>query len=189
MKRSGTIRGIFILSIAVYPFIVYFGIQVLPASFFGLALIALLAMRYGVLRPQERSILLPVLLILLSYALAATMFGGTVMLLYYPALVNFCLCGVFIASLYRGSPILLRIVRARGMHISEHGPGYLRRLTAVWAGFFAANGVISLATIATSMAAWTLYNGLIAYLLAGALFGGEWLFRGYYKRRMGVEGS
>jgi len=28
-----------------------------------------------------------------------------------------------------------------------------------------------------SLQTWTLYNGLIAYLLMGVLFGGEWLLR------------
>lgn len=185
MKLSGVMRIFFLLVLATYPFIIYFGIQVLPPGFFGLALVTLLAMRYGVLLPKERSILLPLLLLFMVYAVAATVVRSIEMLLYYPALVNFSLLVVFAASL-RSEPLLLRIVRARGMPISVYGPAYLYRLTAIWAGFFAANGLVSLWTARLSIETWTLYNGFLSYFLIAALAGGEYLFRGRYKRRMGV---
>jgi uncharacterized membrane protein len=187
VKRSQAVRAGFILCIAVYPFIVYFGIQVLPASFFSLALVVLLAMRYGVLLPNERPILLPVLLIFAAYAMVAVVLESTRMLLYYPALVNFCLFAVFVGSLRQGEPLLLRIVRARGMPVSKYGPKYLCRLTVVWACFFVANGAVSVWTAGLSIEVWTLYNGLLSYFLVAALAGGEWIFRRHYKRRMGVS--
>ena len=36
------------------------------------------------------------------------------------------------------------------------------------------------ARAAASRDDWALYNGCIAYLLMGALFGGEWLFRRFF---------
>jgi uncharacterized membrane protein len=187
VKRPQAVRAAFILCIALYPFIVYFGLQVLPPSFFGLVLVVLLAMRYGVLLPNERPILLPVLLIFAVYAVVAVVLQSRQMLLYYPALVNFCLCTVFVGSLRQGEPLLLRIVRARGMPVSRHGPAYLFRLTAIWAGFFAANGAASIWTATLSIELWTLYNGLVSYFLVAVLVGGEWLFRRHFKRRMGVH--
>ncbi|MEX2497160.1 MAG: hypothetical protein WD448_13780 [Woeseia sp.] len=186
MKLSRAIRIVFILAVATYPFIIFFGIQVLPPSFLGLMLLMLLTMRYGVLLPKERQMLLPLLLLFFVYAIAATLVRSTEMLLYYPALVNFSLLVIFAASLRRGEPLLLRIVRARGVTISRYGPAYLYRLTMVWAGFFAVNGLVSMWTVALSIEVWTLYNGLISYALIAALVGGEYVFRGYYKRRMGV---
>jgi uncharacterized membrane protein len=45
-------------------------------------------------------------------------------------------------------------------------------------GFFVINGTIAAAlTLWAPLAWWTLYNGLIAYLLMGLLFAGEWLVR------------
>ena len=119
MNRSVLRRIFFVACIAVYPFIIYFGLQYLPPSFFGLVLLALLGMRYGILLPEERPILLPILLVFVAYALAATLLKSTSMLLYYPALVNFSLGTVFVYSLRQGDPILLRIIRARGWPISE----------------------------------------------------------------------
>jgi len=187
VTRSALVRVLFIATIATYPFIIFFGIQYFPPSFFGLILLVMLALRYGVLLPSERPILLPVLILFVTYAVTATLLRNTTMLLYYPALVNFSLCAVFLNSLRQGDPLLLRIIRARGWPISKHGPRYLYRLTAVWAGFFVLNGSVSIWTATKSIEMWTIYNGLLSYFLVAILVGGEWLFRRYYKRRMGVE--
>lgn len=189
MTRSIVIRGLFLACIVAYPFIILFGLNHLPPSVFGLALLVLLAMRYGVLLPSERPILLPMLLIFIAYALTATLSRSAVMLLYYPAVVNFTLSGIFLNSLRVGDPLLLRIIRARGWPISEHGPKYLYRLTAVWAGFFIFNGTLSIWTSTQPLQVWTLYNGFLSYCLVAILMGTEYLFRRYYKRRMGVSDS
>jgi len=189
VTRSTIIRAVFIACIAAYPFIILFGLKYLPPSAFGLALLVLLAMRYGVLLPEERPILLPMLLVFLAYALTATISGSDVMLLYYPAVVNFTLSAVFLNSLRVGEPLLLRVIRARGWPVSAHGPKYLYRLTAVWAAFFIANGLVSIWTSTLSIETWTLYNGFLSYCLVAAFVGIEYTFRRYYKRRMGVENS
>jgi uncharacterized membrane protein len=50
--------------------------------------------------------------------------------------------------------------------------------------FFGINGAIALATALWASAAfWSLYNGLIAYMLMGLLFAGEYLVRSHFKRR------
>ena len=187
MTRSIPVRVLFIACIAAYPFLVYFGLQFMPPSGFGLALLVLLAMRYGVLLPSERPVLVPMLLVFVTYALIATLSGSQLMLLYYPAVVNFTLCVVFLNSMRQGDPLLLRIVRARGWPVSEHAPKYLYRLTGVWVAFFVLNAIISIWTSTQTIEVWTLYNGFLSYCLVALLFGGEVLFRGYYKRRMGVE--
>jgi uncharacterized membrane protein len=181
------VKGLFFLSIAAYPFIIFFGFSYLPPSFFGLVLLALLGMRFGVLRHEERPVLLPILACFAIYALVATLLESSTMLLLYPAMVNFSLCTIFVISLWRGDPLLLRFIRARGWPVSKHGPRYLYRLTAIWAGFFLMNGLISIWTIPFGIEVWTAYNGLIAYLLVAVLIGGEYLFRRHYKRRMEIN--
>ncbi|MGH8222880.1 MAG: hypothetical protein ACREQZ_07885 [Woeseiaceae bacterium] len=187
MIRPGLVKAFFLLSIALYPFIVYFGLSHFPPSFFGLMLLVLVASRYGVLQAGERPVLLPVIAVFAAYAVAASLLGSATMLLYYPALVNGCLCAVFLNSLRQGEPLLLTVVKARGWPISRHGPTYLYWLTAVWAGFFVLNGMISLWTVGQPIETWTLYNGFLSYLLIAVLAVGEWLFRRRFKRRMGVE--
>lgn len=187
MRESIVLRFAFFGLLALYPFMVYFGISVLPPSFFAILLALAVALRFAVLKQEDRALALPVLLLLLVYAVVAAVLGKTQALLYYPVLVNALLCFVFVASLRNGDPLLLRLVRARGIPMSKYGPAYLTNLTAIWAGFFVANGLMALWTTTASMATWTLYNGLISYLLVGGLIGGEWLFRRHYKRRLGVD--
>jgi uncharacterized membrane protein len=187
VTRSTLIRALFLACIGLYPVFVFFGLSYLPPSFFGIALLVLLAMRYGVLLPEERPVLVPLLAVFVTYALVAAVSGSEAMLLYYPAVVNFGLCGVFLNSLRQGDPLLLRIIRARGWPMSEHAPIYLYRLTAVWAAFFVANGLVSIWTTTLGIEAWTLYNGFLSYVAVAVFVGIEYTFRRWYKRRMGVD--
>jgi uncharacterized membrane protein len=187
VTRSSIIRVVFLACIAAYPLIVYFGLQHLPPGFFAIALMILLGMRYGVLLPSERRIYLPILFIFLAYAVTAALSQSAAMLLYYPAIVNLTMSGVFLYSLRQGEPLLLRIVRARGTVISEHGPVYLYRLTGIWAAFFIVNALVSIWTTTQSIEVWTLYNGFLSYILVGVLVGLEIIFRDYIKQRMGVN--
>ena len=187
MKQAMLVRALLVVFFVAYPFVIYFGINYLPPSFFGLVLVVLLAMRFGVLLPEERLVFLPILVVFLGYAIATVIFDSATMLLYYPALVNFSLCLVFASSLRQEESLLLRIVRVRGAVISEYVPRYLYRLTALWAGFFVLNGTVSIWTSTLSMQAWTLYNGLISYFIIAILGASEWVFRRHYKKKMGVE--
>jgi len=181
------VRALIMVFFIAYPFIVYFGLSVLPPSFFGLILIVLLGLRFGVLLPEERLLFLPILLVFLAYAVMTVFVDSAQLLLYYPALVNFAFFLTFANSLRSGEPLLLRFVRARKGTLSDHAPRYLYWLTMIWAVFFVLNGLVSIWTSTLSLEAWTLYNGLISYVLVGILSVGEWLFRWYYKKRVGVS--
>jgi 3-hydroxymyristoyl/3-hydroxydecanoyl-(acyl carrier protein) dehydratase len=51
-------------------------------------------------------------------------------------------------------------------------------VTLVWTVFFLLNGLLALAlALGGDLKAWTLYNGFLAYILMGALFAGEFLYR------------
>jgi uncharacterized membrane protein len=189
MIQTRFIHVIFLICFMMYPFIVYFGIKSLPPGFFGLILVLLLAMRFGVLIPKERPIMLPVLIVLMGFAIATTLLESTRLLLFYPALVNFSLFTVFANSLRHEEPLLLRVVRARGVSIGDHVPRYLFRLTALWAAFFVLNGMVALWTTTMSMEIWALYNGLLSYFVVATLIGAEWLFRIQYKKRLAVRDS
>jgi len=186
MNASGLVRAVFVVLLSLYPLIVYFGIRHLPVSFFALVLLALLMLRFGLIRPAERRFMLPLLLGLAVFAAAAALTGSQALLLAYPVLVNLGLCALFALSLRDGEPLLLRVARARGMEITEHAPPYLRRLTTIWAVFFALNAVVAFVTIHLSIGVWAVYNGLVSYILVGLLVVGEVLYRRHYKRRMGV---
>lgn len=186
MNLTKFVRALVVVFFVTYPFLIFFGLSVLPPSFFGLVLLILLGLRLGVLLPEERQVFFPVILIFFGYAASAMYFDNTQLLLFYPAFVNFTLCLLFANSLRNEEPILLRIVRSRGYDINDHTPQYLFWLTVIWAVFFMLNGSISIWTSTLSLEVWTLYNGLISYFIIAILGVGEWLFRRYYKKRVGV---
>ncbi|WP_035056705.1 hypothetical protein [Andreprevotia chitinilytica] len=95
----------------------------------------------------------------------------------YPVLVNAGLLAVFAASLHAPQTVIERLARLREPDLPESGVRYTRKVTQAWCVFFTANGLIALATVFAPPKIWALYNGLIAYLLIGTMFGIEWLIR------------
>jgi uncharacterized membrane protein len=103
----------------------------------------------------------------------------------YPVLVNVGLLGAFSTSLIFPPSLVERIARTREPDLPAQAVGYMRRVTQVWCVFFAVNGAVALATaLWASSAVWSLYNGVVAYLLMGLLFAGEYLVRCRFKRRL-----
>jgi uncharacterized membrane protein len=100
-------------------------------------------------------------------------------MLYYPVLVNAALLAAFGYSVLRPPTVVERIARVKDGPLTPDAVLYTRRVTIAWVVFFVVNGGIALYTaLLTSLNTWALYNGFIAYLLIGAMFGGEWLVRG-----------
>jgi len=170
------------LLFAALPFLVYFALQHFQPREVALALIALLLLRapgrvLAFLRGRG-----PLALLAGAAALAvlAALWRGNdpVWVLSYPVFINALMLSVFAASLLRPPSVIERLARLRHPDLPPEGVTYTRRVTQVWCGFFVVNGGIAAWTaFAASREVWVLYNGLIAYLLMGALFAGEWLFR------------
>lgn len=94
----------------------------------------------------------------------------------YPAIMVSLALAVFAVSLAR-TPLIEVFARRMGESLDEHGVAYCRRVTVVWTIFLAVHLAVTVATVFASHEVWAIYNGLIAYLLMGALFAGEWLYR------------
>jgi len=105
-------------------------------------------------------------------------FNDVLPLKLYPVMVNGLLLVVFAASLWFPPTVVERIARCHHPALPPEAVKYTRRVTQVWCLFFVGNGLIALWTaIWQSARAWFWYNGVIAYLLIGTLFAGEWLIR------------
>lgn len=101
----------------------------------------------------------------------------------YPVLVNLAFLLAFGYSLAVPPSMVERFARLREPDLSAAGVAYTRRVTQVWCGFFVLNGSIALGTaLWASQAMWSLYTGVIAYLLMGLLFAVEYLVRLRFKR-------
>lgn len=160
---------------AAYPLLVYFGLGRFEPRHLALLLAALAVLR--ALGSRDRFWWWAAGAGLLLAAVSA--FANEALpLKLYPVLVNGLLLIVFGASLVHPPPMIERLARLQEPDLDEHGVAYTRRVTQVWCGFFAVNGSIALATsLWADDKTWALYNGLIAYVLIGALMGGEWLVR------------
>ncbi|MFK8014606.1 MAG: hypothetical protein AB8G17_04040 [Gammaproteobacteria bacterium] len=171
-----------------YPALVYFGLAHLRPGVFAALLAALVLLRPTGLSSAERKRALFPMAIILSYAALVAVLDSATLLRFYPVLMNALMLAVFSYSLLSDAPIIERIARARGMPIPPQAKAYLRGVTQVWCGFFVLNALMAAYTaLYSSWEFWTLYNGLIAYVLVGALMGGELVFRHFYKRRVAEQ--
>ncbi|MCT4704279.1 hypothetical protein MUA02_20725 [Enterobacteriaceae bacterium H20N1] len=118
--------------------------------------------------------------------LASFLLREAQLLLWYPLVVNIVMFVLFGASLFSRMPLIERLARLREGELSPAGIRYTRRVTQVWCGFFIVNGSISLWTcLHGDIHLWTLWNGLLSYMLMGMLFAGEWLVRLRVKQHHG----
>jgi len=101
----------------------------------------------------------------------------------YPVLVNLAFLIAFAWSLGTSQSMVERLARLTEPDLPPAGVAYTRTVTWVWCVFFVVNGAIALATaLWASEAVWSIYNGVIAYVLMGLLFGIEYLVRLRIKR-------
>lgn len=167
--------GLLLLGLA-YPFIVYVGMGHLSPRLFALLLGALWLAR--ALSPRQTPLSRTLSVAALAFCLVLALADSSALLLGYPVLINLALLALFAGSLCSGMPIIERLARLQEPQLPPAAVRYTRKVTWVWVGFFSVN-----AAIATGLALWapltwwTLYTGLIAYLLMGLLFAGEWLVR------------
>jgi uncharacterized membrane protein len=170
-----------------YPPLVYFGMQRLPPGIivlFGLGLIGLRLL--GTWRAERHVAGAGALaLVLAGGGLAALLLlDPSAAALAYPIAVSLATAAIFGLSLVRPPTVIERIARLREPDLAPQGVLYAQRVTLVWTIFLVANAAVSGATaVWGSLATWTLWNGLISYLLMGMLFVGEIGVRRLVRRR------
>ncbi len=172
----------------VYPVLVYVGLLHFPPKWVGLAIAVLLVLRLLILQrkltPGMRQSLYPPILLAIGCALASVFLNQAGALTLIPVVINLACLISFASTLHRPPSMIERFARLHDPELSDTAIAYTRKVTVVWCGFFVLNGSIALYTaLFTELATWTLYNGLIAYLLMGALFAGEYLVRLRVKAR------
>ncbi|MFA5631139.1 MAG: hypothetical protein WC997_06490 [Porticoccaceae bacterium] len=158
-----------------YPLAVFTGLRYLDPRWLAALLMAVAACRLLVARPGTE----PMYMVLAAAGacIITLVFDSSHGLLLYPVMVNGLLLLIFAASLARPPSAIEVLARVREPDLPPEAIRYTRRVTQVWAVFFAFNGAVALATVFLDPHWWALYNGLIAYLLMAILMGGEWLVR------------
>ena len=172
----------------VFPFLVYFGLQVLPPAALAVGLLSLRRRQIAAsISARIPAWLLPLCWLAIILLLAAAAWAPVGAMTAYPIFVSLGLAAVFGHSLLHGPSVIERIARLRDPHLPDWVVGYTRNVTKVWLVFFLANAAVSAATaIAGDLQLWTLYNGFISYVLMGCVFVAEFAVRSYLRRRQRV---
>ncbi len=141
-------------------------------------------MRLAGLERAERQRLIVPIAVVVCYSATVTLTNSELLLRFYPVLMNVMMGLMFAVSLYHGPPVLERMARLRKHPMHPASMLYLRRLTAVWVGYFVVSASIATWTaVAASLKVWTLYNGFISYVFMGLLLVLELPVRSWYKKR------
>lgn len=115
---------------------------------------------------------------LLVFAVAVYLVNDQQLLRFYPVLMNGLMLLMFSYTLLAPPPMAERLARLREPDLDPRGVRYTRKVTWVWCGFFLLNGCVAAWTaVGASLAVWTLYNGLYAYLVMALVFAIEYLIR------------
>lgn len=171
-----------ILLTLLYPLAIWLGQGHLEPRFLAAILVLAVLTRLPVLKVGKAGYFwFGAILLLFVFAVWA---NALLPLKLYPVVVNTAMLGAFGCSLVFPPSMVERFARLREPELPPQAIGYTRRVTQVWCAFFAFNGAVALVTaLWASSATWWLYNGLIAYLLMGLLFVGEYVTRWHFKTR------
>ena len=116
----------------------------------------------------------------LAAALALAFWAPAVILGAPSVGINIALCVAFATTLRKNEePLITRFARlTRGGHLPDELARYTRRLTGVWAAFFALMASISLAlALVGSVSAWSLFTNMLNYLFVALFFVVEYAYR------------
>lgn len=167
-----------------YPALVYFGMPFLPPPLFILIALTLNALRFVVFRSgYERSRWVWPLLFAGMTLIAIAVVNSTIAVKAYPVLLSLAVACVFGTSLIFPPTIVEQLARLTDPELTPRGIAYTRKVTQIWTVFLIANALTS-ATVAMwgSLEQWTIWNGLLSYLLMGILFICEFIVRHFHRQ-------
>ncbi len=166
-----------------YPVLVFCGLRFLGLSPRKLSLVLLLLAAFHFFSMSKKGISRVSRIKEILFALFLVACGGiafaldnAVVLKFYPVLVNAGLLVFFGATLLRGPSLVFRLATLsdkRILHVADrfYVERYCNRVTLAWCAFFVCNGLVALWTVLLAdERIWTLYNGLVAYVLIGIFF-------------------
>jgi uncharacterized membrane protein len=173
-KRQKLSRIVSALSLF-YPVLVLVGLRYLPPAAIVGVLGAMLALRLALGHRGSAEAVLGI-----AVMITVAMLGISPMLAVrlYPVLMSLGFAALFLHSLWSPPVMIERFARLAEPDLPEAARPYLRKVTIAWIAFLLANAAVAGWTVLYgTIEQWTLYNGLVSYLLMGAMFGGEYLVR------------
>jgi len=164
-----------------WPFLVWFGLSHNSLRWLLPLMVLLLMLRLRQARQISgpmRTAVQSVTVAGITLCVTSALLQSHQLLLFYPLVINLVMLCLFGGSLFTTMPLIERLARFQHPDLPPQGVRYTRRVTQIWCVFFIVNGAIALFTaLYGDMPLWTLWNGMIAYVLMGMLMAGEWLIR------------
>ncbi|MFC2994625.1 septation protein IspZ [Acinetobacter sichuanensis] len=174
------IKGIILLCMILYPFLVGWG---LSQGYF--LWVSVLLITLGVVRlfSQGNALLLPLTWFAILCGTLSVLLKDHAWLKMYPVFMSVGAGIIFASTLIRPPSMIERFARLVEPDLPESGILWTRKVTMVWCGFFVVNAAIALYTVVFApMKIWVIYNGFISYVLMGILFLGEFVLRKRHQR-------
>ena len=181
---------VFFTAISVlYPLIVYCGLEYWALSPRRLSLFLLAIAFFHFLNftrskssiDRSRTAILVILVFLCAFI--AFFLDNIIFVKIYPVLISLSLLAFFGFTLWRPPNIIFRMASLWDRSL-KNSPSrravelYCRKVTLVWCSFFIFNAIVASFTVfKASDRVWSLYNGLISYILMGVIFIVEYLVR------------
>ena len=188
---------VFFTAISVlYPLIVYGGIKLWGLSPRRLSLVLLSLALYHFLiwtRSQagaERGRKAILVTLVFACAIIAFVADNILFVKFYPVLVNLSFLAFFGWTLWKPPSFAFRMALLADKTL-KNSPSfnaierYCQKVTVVWCAFFILNSIVAALTVFVgSDKVWSLYNGLISYILIGLIFAIEFLVRKMVQSKM-----
>ena len=181
------LKVVIVIFLLLYPILIYFGLNYFSPSQLGIFFLILFAIRSVFARTRSTSARWQLIFtVTIGGTLAALtwIYNSKEFLLWYPVGLNITFLIIFASSLLFPPSIIERIARTFHKDFPESAIAYTRNVTIVWTIFFAINIFVSGWTVLNGdMEIWTLYNGLISYIIVGILLGAEFVVRKIIKQQ------
>lgn len=162
------IFGVFAVA---YPFIVFWALKKdIALKFIGFVL--LLSVIFSWTRSKNTILFILGLLLCLSIIF----FNQEIFVKLYPVLMNTGVFALFAVSLKK-TPLVTKFAEKMHKTMDEATIKYTRNATYAWAIVMGCNAVVSFITIFLSDEIWTLYNGLVSYMVIGTTMLIEYIIR------------
>ncbi len=107
--------------------------------------------------------------------------GGVTVL---PVLLDLGAAALFLGPPFTARPLVERIARALALDLPPQGEHHARRVTEARGVLMTVVALVALYTaVAGSLHLWSLFNGVIVYVVTGVAFGCEYLLRRHVNKR------
>jgi len=185
LRARVLISAAVLLAALAYPLIVYFGLT-RAGTRFSAWLLILLGLLHTAYRSHELRRFAWRSALALPLCAAALWLDDRRYMLAVPVLVNAALFSTFFGSLWSERPLVERFARMQVKDLSPAELAYCRSVTKLWCVFFVLNAATAGGlAIVGRLDLWTLYTGLISYILVGIVGASEYTVRKYRFGRYG----